>query len=109
MDFQNYSTETQEHWTALEVGKEYLHCITSYSGKFKKIVFTKMLEVSECSFVMTEVPGYAIAVGDWTEGMIGSPRNRFWTLETPIPPWEEPPAVSELADKLPFVKDISRS
>jgi hypothetical protein len=92
MDFQNYSPETQVAWTALEVGKEYLHCCTGGGGSdFKKFVFSRIQRIAECIFVIPDEPaGHAFAVGDWI-GVEGGPRNRFWTSETRIPP----PPVSE--------------
>jgi hypothetical protein len=93
MDFQDYSPETQVAWTALEVGKEYIHCMAGGGGSdFKKFVFARIERIAECIFVIPDEPaGHAFAVGDWIE-MAGGPLNRFWTSDTPIPP---PPPVSE--------------
>jgi len=92
MDYQNYSPETQVAWTALEVGKEYLHSTTVGGHNFKKFVFTRIQRIAECIFVIPDEPaGLAFAVGDWIE-VAGGPRNRFWTSDTAIPP---PPPVSE--------------
>jgi hypothetical protein len=91
MHFQNYSPETQVAWTDLEVGKEYLHCMTGGGDDFKKFVFARTERIAECIFVIPDEPaGHAFAVGDWIE-MAGGPLNRFWTSDTPIPP----PLVSE--------------
>jgi hypothetical protein len=91
MDFQDYSPETQVAWTELEAGKEYLHCITCGGSEFKKFVFSRIQRIADCTFVIPDEPaGLAFAVGDWIE-VTGGPRNRFWTLDTVIPP----PPVSE--------------
>ena len=87
MDIQNYSPETQVHWTALEVGKEYLQSITAYRGSvFARFVFVRIDVIGECRFVVTNEPLYTFAVGDWIEEKAGGPCNLFWTLDTPIPP-----------------------
>jgi len=87
MDFQNYCPETQVDWTALQVGKEYFHCMAVGGDDFKKFVFARIQRIADCIFVIADEPsGLAFAVGDWIEREERGPRNRFWTSDTPIPP-----------------------
>ena len=100
MDAQAYSPETQVHWTALEVGKEYLHCTTAGGGGwFKRFVFARINLIGECTFVGTAGGEFSFAVGDWIEKP-GGPRNRFWTSDTPVPPM---PVVPEKSEKSKYM------
>lgn len=105
MDTQSYSPETQVHWTALEVGKEYLHCGTAHEGNgFTRFVFARIDVIGKCTFVVATEARYSFAVGDWIE-VKGGPRNRFWTSDTPVPPML---VVSEKSERRELAMDFKK-
>jgi hypothetical protein len=100
MPYDNYSPETEVHYTKLEVGKEYITTATrDFSGHFTRFLFKEIEDHNGITtFVRGEYTGHAFAVGKWIEVPLG-PYNKFWTGETPVP---EP-----LSDTLEPVKPLS--